>query len=404
MEEPMFGAALSALGFERRIFKPANSATTPQPTSVPTDHPPHLPSDLLDGPDKLANSAITPQPISVRTDHPPDLPSDLLDGPDIVRRITDHEIFLKITAFFEDNPATQRSLMSPNAQALLYCLVRLLKPRDVIEIGIYQCGTSEAICRALAANGFGILHAIEPFQSAVAGEIVRQWPHGMDRFIKIYNETSMQFFMRTDERRIKPSIVLVDGDHSFEFAQFDINTSARFLNPSGFILVDNIAQPGPFLATKDFLIANPAWTVESRELPPILKGYDKHRPTVINTDFAVLRAPKSFVVDRRPRSFGPISWSNNSVSGLALTFAAPPDEEGTITVQLILRGFGAELREIIFETDAAVSGGSRHATIHPNGFGFDKTFNSYSVETILRWSGSQPLLLAEVPALQGSGA
>jgi len=311
---------------------------------------------------------------------------------------TDHARFQKIIELFGNNPAVQRSLMSPNAQALIYCLIRVLKPKDIVEIGIYQCGTSEAICRALAANNFGTLHAVEPFTAAAAREIVRQWPHGIDRFIKIYDETSMQFFMRIDDRGIKPSVVLVDGDHSFEFAQFDINASARCLNPCGFIFVDNVAQPGPFLAAKDFLAANPSWAVESRALPPILKGYDKHRPTVANTDFAVMRAPPGYVVDARPRSFGPIKWTTNAVSGLTVRFPTPQKQEGILSIQIILRGFGSELREVIFETDSTVMRGSSGATIQVDGLAFVRTFNSYSVETVLRWSGPHPLLLIEAPS------
>jgi len=335
--------------------------------------------------------------ISVRDGFPPDLLSEFFDGPGIVKRITDSPAFEKITDFFADNPAARRSLMSPNAQALIYCLVRILKPKDVIEIGIYQCGTSEAICRALAANGSGVLRAVEPFHATKARKIVLRWPDSMQRCIEIYDETSMQFFMRLEARGIKPSIVLVDGDHSFEFAQFDISTSARFLLPSGFILVDNVAQPGPFLATKDFLAANPAWTVESRDLPPVLKGYDRNRPTVINTDFAVLRAPSGFPVDGRPRCFGSIPWRHRTVSRVALSFAAPTSENAVLSVQLILRGFGTDLREIVFETETVLSSGESHVTIDSDNFGFADAFSSYSLETVLRWSGQRQLLLGEAP-------
>ncbi len=347
---------------------------------------------------RVQSRRADPLAFSFRTDNPPDFFAELPDGPGLIARITDHAQFHNIVEFFADNPSAKRSLMSPNAQALLYCLVRILKPSDVIEIGIYHCGTSEAICRALAANGFGTLHAVEPFTAELAGEIVRRWPHGIDRFIKIYNETSMQFFMRIEERHIKPAVVFIDGDHSFEFAQFDINASARFLNPSGFIFVDNVAQPGPFLATKDFLAANPSWTTESRELPPVLKGYDRERPTVINTDFAVVRAPASYVVDARPRSFGPMTWNSNSVARVILKFATPASEQGILSAQIILRAFGSELREAISDGDITIERGSVDATIQSDGLAFDRKFNSYSVETVLRWSGQHPLLLAQAPS------
>jgi len=356
------------------------------------------------------STPVQDQPLSVppsvaftfRTDSAPDFSADVLDGPNLVARIIEHAQFRKIVDFFADNPSAQRSLMSANAQALLYCLIRILKPSDVIEIGIYHCGTSEAICRALAANGCGVLHAVEPFTATLAREIVRQWPNGIDRFIKIYDETSMQFFMRAEERNIKPSIVFIDGDHSVEFAHFDISVSARILNPSGFILIDNVAQPGPFLASKDFLAANPSWTVETSQLPPILKGYDRSRATVVGTDFAVLRAPPYHVVDGRPRSFGPVKWSSKFLTGVTLTFATPTNEDGVVSAQIILRGFGSELREKVFETNVRLSKGSLGVAIPSDGFALDRSFNSYSVESVLRWSGSQPLLLAEVPQLANS--
>src|SRR5262249_39199957 len=69
--------------------------------------------------------------IPVRDGSPPELPSGIFDGPELVKRITDNPAFEKICDFFADNPAAQRSLMSPNAQALIYCLVRVLKPQHV---------------------------------------------------------------------------------------------------------------------------------------------------------------------------------------------------------------------------------------------------------------------------------
>lgn len=43
--------------------------------------------------------------------------------------------FKAATAFFEDNPVAARSLVSAQAQALLFSLVRNLRPNNVFEIG-----------------------------------------------------------------------------------------------------------------------------------------------------------------------------------------------------------------------------------------------------------------------------
>jgi hypothetical protein len=67
---------------------------------------------------------------------------------------------------------------------------------------------------------------------------------------------------------------------------------------------------------------------------------------------------------------------------------------------MILRGFGATLREIVFETEVELDPGRSDATVQSKDFGFAETFNTYSVETVLRWSGQRPLLLASAPVPQ----
>src|ERR1700757_36641 len=67
--------------------------------------------------------------------------------------------FAATPRWFAQEPSG-RSLLSPEAQALLFTLTRNLKPAHVFEIGTYLAGTSEAICRALAANAAGLLHKI----------------------------------------------------------------------------------------------------------------------------------------------------------------------------------------------------------------------------------------------------
>ena len=46
-------------------------------------------------------------------------------------------------AYFFDNPVAGRSLVSSQSQALLYSLIRNLRPDHVFEIGTYKAGTTE---------------------------------------------------------------------------------------------------------------------------------------------------------------------------------------------------------------------------------------------------------------------
>jgi hypothetical protein len=63
--------------------------------------------------------------------------------------------------------ALATGLISDHGRALLYSLIRVMKPSLVVEIGSYQAGTSKVICWALAANGRGRLHTIDPLGATV---------------------------------------------------------------------------------------------------------------------------------------------------------------------------------------------------------------------------------------------
>ena len=76
-----------------------------------------------------------------------------------------------------------------------------------------------------------------------------------------------------ERQHIHPELVFVDGNHDYEFAFFDIACGARTIAPGGFIVVDNIAQPGPFFAARDFLAANPDW----RELGTAATDYNRDK-------------------------------------------------------------------------------------------------------------------------------
>src|SRR5262249_25234062 len=124
--------------------------------------------------------------------------------------------------FFNQPAAVSRSLVSVRSQALIFALVRNLRPAHVLEIGTYFSGTSEAICRALHANGFGKLHTTDPFCADIAALIIKQWPAELRERIQSYALGSMAFYMeiaRTGD--IQPHLVFVDGNHDYEYAAFD---------------------------------------------------------------------------------------------------------------------------------------------------------------------------------------
>jgi predicted O-methyltransferase YrrM len=301
--------------------------------------------------------------------------------------------------YFYDNPAGPRSLISSQSQALLYSLVRNLRPDHVYEIGTYKAGTTEAICRALYANGKGIAHAVDPFRGEYIAAVLKLWPPELFRHVRLHAKDSMAFFNDMDREHIQPTLVFVDGNHDYEFAAFDIACGARTIAPGGFIVIDNVAQAGPFFAARDFLAANPDW----QELGTAATDYDRdkafdyHRSTIFETDFMVLRAPLVHGVGERPFNRGRIRWNSLKVAGLRLKLVPPP-QPGRLTAQVVLRGFGAMPAETTGEANVQVEAGATELSITlTQPAQVDGQFAYLTVEPWLIWHGAQPLQLLAAP-------
>jgi hypothetical protein len=150
---------------------------------------------------------------------------------DPIPAILANPLFRQADDFFSHDPASNRSLVSAHTQALLYTLVRNLKPDNIAEIGVYKAATSEALARALQANGRGTLHAVDPFNTEHIQAIFQQWPRELAAHLKFHPTNSVKFFFDIGNSQIRPSLVLVDGNHDYEFAYFDIVSAARYLAP-----------------------------------------------------------------------------------------------------------------------------------------------------------------------------
>src|ERR1051325_8487017 len=167
--------------------------------------------------------------------------------------------FAQTERFFAEDIGASRSLLPVTARALLYAVVRNVNPEHVVEIGTYQGGTAEVLSRALRANGRGMLHTVSPYDAERFGPTLAQWPNELRAHATYYPVNSMAFFIRMAEQRIRPGVVLVDGNHDYEFAAFDIWSAARWMTPGGFIFIDNVSQAGPYRAALDFMTARPGW-------------------------------------------------------------------------------------------------------------------------------------------------
>jgi predicted O-methyltransferase YrrM len=218
---------------------------------------------------------------------------DLDCGSNPVRAIMQAPEFAETKRFFAEGPSATRSLLTDVSQALLYSVIRNLRPEHVVEVGTYKAGTAEGLARAVQANGFGTVHTISPFDAERFAAISVNWPLELQHAVRYHCMDSMAFFMEADQKRIKPGVVLIDGNHDYEFASFDIQATAQRLLPGGFIFVDNVSQAGPYFAAKDFLSRHPDWTDCGEPSPDRVetKAFFPGRSNVPFTDFLRAACP-----------------------------------------------------------------------------------------------------------------
>jgi hypothetical protein len=308
--------------------------------------------------------------------------------------------FPETVSWFTVNPAAQRSLVSPDTQALLFSMVRNLKPAHVFEIGTFRCGTTEAICRALLANGGGTLHTVDPYGYGSVPGILLKWPKELRRHVRYYPVNSMTFYARMARLGVAPALAFIDGNHDYEFALFDLHSAARKLAPGGFIFLDNVGQAGPFFAAVDFLSHRQGWYECGSTLTRyrFSHPFDRERSTINNTDLVAMRAPSLVTIGPRPETVGQQLVGGGGISGLRLQIREPSGL-GTLTAQCIVRGFGARHIEMEDETSVAINNVSGALDIR-----FEKPialnaseFDHITVETWLAWNGNTSLLLDKAP-------
>jgi len=302
--------------------------------------------------------------------------------------------------FFAENPAATRSLLGPASQALLYSIIRNQRSAHVAEIGTYRAGTTEALARALVANGGGTAHTVSPFDDGVIVSILAEWPEALLRHVRFYSDNSMGFFMNVDKQNIRLNLVIVDGDHNYEFASFDIEAAARRLNPGGFIFVDNVSQMGPYRAAVDFMARHPEWYDCAERSPSTdpWRAFDRDRSRVYDTDFFVLRAPNGYFVKDIAETFGEQNWPSRELHGLRLSLGSPTPS-GTLHVQCILRAFAPpRIDELIGEASMTIDQGATEVEIN---FGepvrASGSFMRFRVEPWLSWTGDGLLPLKSIP-------
>lgn len=251
--------------------------------------------------------------------------------------------FKRVQAFYYHYPPD--SLQSDEARALLHHLIVMRRPERVLEIGTWHARTTETMARALWETGQGHIDTIDPFGGERCPPIIATFPPELQKLITFRPESSAAYFDRAMTGTEHYDLVLVDGNHEFEFALFDIMCAARLMRPGGLMVMDNIEQVGPRLSAKAFLERNPDW----RDVADVLRHIDVTTPFTVppacfpDTKFYLFEAPPYYVIGAEPRVFGPADVVSAEVDGIELEIAKPA--KGTLHLLVYVRSFGLSVPE-----------------------------------------------------------
>jgi predicted O-methyltransferase YrrM len=312
--------------------------------------------------------------------------------------------FGRAVAAYHDYP--QQSLISDESRALLHHLVVMRRPNRILEIGTFVLGTTEVFARAAWEIGAGQIDTIDPFGAERCPPILAAFPPELQQRIRFLAVNSAAHFDAEIGSGRTYDLVFIDGNHEFEYALFDLLCTARLITPRGLVILDNVDQPGPRLATKTFLRLFPDWKDVSSVVGKIDPSapFAAPTPSLINTNFYLLEAPPHYIVGAEPRSFGSVPVDRAEVEGLEVELAAPAS--GHLHLQVYCRTFGVpEPEELqcrqtlaIEKTHAASDGRIRIALNTPLRSALQGSDLSRRVEVALAFTGATSLALRKPPA------
>ena len=349
-------------------------------------------------------SPDTPQPVSPGVDVRPLAPiaSPAGSAADIANVLAT-PAYSEALSYFLAYPS--RSILSDHSRAVIYTLIRLMRPAVVAEVGTMYAGTAELMARALWENGQGIVHTTDPLGGDRCPAIIANWPRELQNLTRFHPLNSMDFFHHLDRQRVTLDLVLVDGNHDFEFALFDLQMAARLLRPGGVIIMDNAEQTGPFKASRLFLASNPAW----RELGTAVASHNRAAPfnaaraSLPGTSFILLQAPNYIPISENLSTWGQVSTRSSRFDGFRLELP-PQRTAGFLHYQAMLRAFQDDgaipEAKVVGKLRLDVDGSALVQQAFTTPMRFPEGAQ-YTYEIDLAWeadSGCPPLALAAPPA------
>jgi predicted O-methyltransferase YrrM len=138
----------------------------------------------------------------------------------------------------------------------MYGLLRMIKPKRVLEIGVSRGHMTAWLALALEQNGKGRLTSVDNWSRNHGGEatnhgyaLQRLKANDLQKFVDFVASDSYEYLKNCEENSF--DVVWVDGDHSYEGAKRDIEEALRVASTLVGVHDTNQQYDGPKNAIED---------------------------------------------------------------------------------------------------------------------------------------------------------
>lgn len=158
----------------------------------------------------------------------------------------------------------------------IWCLIRHLRPAHVVETGVGHGITTRFILEALDRNGSGRLWSIDlpPVDPAVAAQVGAAVEGDCAGRWTLLRGTSRQLLPRLLRQLGRIDLFIHDSLHTARNVRFEINRAQRALQPSGFIVVDDIDLNSAFAESVRDLPEQRWLACEARPIVPDYRRFN----------------------------------------------------------------------------------------------------------------------------------
>jgi predicted O-methyltransferase YrrM len=181
------------------------------------------------------------------------------------------EVFDKKQIPLADGSWTAMDVWIPREEGdFLYSLVRRLRPRLTLEVGMANGVSTLFIAQALMDNDRGRHLAIDPFQYSEwkgAGKALLE-RGGLDSLVDLIEKPSHQALPELEQAGKRVQFAFIDGSHLFDYVMTDFLCCDRLLDVDGLMAFDDsdwpaITQVIRFAVTnRKYVVAHPEVVIE----------------------------------------------------------------------------------------------------------------------------------------------